>query len=153
MSPATVSLLVGALASHGLGEQRLSGLAALELDSRHLRASARWDGAHKVESGAGWIASGSLMWKMGALGLGGSFVHRDGGTWSKDTVWVEPGAAIGPVEVTLRASVAGDTERERGAAVRIDLGRRVQWQALAMRHHAGQIGYTSALAVRLGGQR
>jgi hypothetical protein len=149
-SAADVSLLAGPLSSAGLGEQRLSGAVAVEAVSGPFEVALRYDSARKVESGAGWIGTASAAVTLGPARLGGAFVHRDGGVWSKDTFWLEPGAQAGPVTLTLRAAVAGQTEREYGARMRLDLHPRMGAEFQALRHHDGQFGKTAFLFLRVG---
>jgi hypothetical protein len=147
---ADVSLLAGPLSSDGLGEQRFSGAVAVEVSHGPFDVALRYDSARKIESGAGWIGSVHGAVEVGALRLGGAFVHRDGGVWAKDTFWLEPGAQAGPVTVTLRAAVAGQTEREYGARVRLDADRRLGAEVQVLRHHDGQFGKTAFLFFRVG---
>jgi hypothetical protein len=149
-SAADVSLLAGPLSSGGLGEQPLSGAVAVEAVSGPFEIALRYDSARKIESGAGWIGTASAAVAVGWARLGGAFVHRNGGAWSKDTLWLEPGAQAGPVTVTLRAAVAGQTEREYGARMRLDLHPRMGAEFQALRHHDGQVGVTALLFVRVG---
>lgn len=153
MSAANIAIFVGALASQGLGEQKVSPLAGLELDSRSVRLEARFDASHKVESGKGWIGSATATGKYNALRLGAAVVHRDGGVWQKDTLWIEPGFQVGPAELSYRQSVYGATEREQGVRLRLELGRWAQGEAQAIRHHQGDVGFTAALMFRVGGER
>jgi hypothetical protein len=149
-SAADVSVLAGPLSSAGLGEQRLSGAVAVEAVSGPFEVALRYDSARKVESGAGWIGTASASVTLGPARLGGAFVHRDGGAWSKDTFWLEPGAQAGPLTLTLRAAVAGQTEREYGARMRVDLHPRMGAEFQALRHHDGQYGKTAFLFLRVG---
>jgi hypothetical protein len=145
-----VSLLAGPLSSSGLGEQRLSGAVAVEVYSGPFEVSLRYDSARKIESGDGWIGTAAGAVSFGPARLGGAYVHRDGGLWTKDTFWLEPGAQVGAVTVTLRAAVAGQTEREYGARVRVDLSSHVGAEAQLLRHHDGQLGKTAFLFLRIG---
>ncbi len=148
MIAAAASLFIGALASQGLGEQRVSGLAALEAGVSRVHVSARFDSSRKVESGRGWIGTAEVQGRAGALRLGVAAVHREAGTWSKRTLWAEPGVAWGPVEVALRGAVAGDTAGERGGRVRLTWGR-LRYEGQVLRHHGGAWGRTSALMLAL----
>jgi hypothetical protein len=149
VSAVTTSLLIGALASQGLGEQRGSAVAQVRLDGARWTVGVRYDSARKIESGAGWIGTVDAGARLGVFRLGGALVHRDGGAWTKRTWWAEPGVSAGPLEVTVRAAVAGQTEREIGVRLRLDVGRYVQMEGLALRHHDGAWGMTMAASFRL----
>jgi hypothetical protein len=84
--------LVGLMASGGLGEGKLAPYIEQRANVWPFRLSAQGELSHKVESGRGYRLGADAEW-FGPVVLSASFRHRDGGDWTKHSLWL--GAGIG----------------------------------------------------------
>lgn len=143
-------VLVGMSTTRGLGETTPAPEIRSELAAGPLYAEALWSGAHKIESGSGWLARGAVEVRLGPLGLGAAYSYRDGGTWTKSYPWAR--ASLGNASVRLIVEHAlGGYNRESKAELR-SYARRghfvVGFGAFAERHLQGT-GYGANVLVGL----
>jgi hypothetical protein len=92
----TILLLGGGAVANNLGENP-GPVARLIVDGRWWEAETRWDGSSKTNVAlayrGGWIASQRVDAILGPVLIGGEYIRRNGGIWSKDSEWVRVGYA------------------------------------------------------------
>jgi hypothetical protein len=88
------ALGLGLVLSSGMGEQPASFGSFLRCGET-VRVQAFGDTSNKIESGAGWIAGADVDVRFGHFLIGAGYHHRNGGPWTKDSVWGRAGLAFG----------------------------------------------------------
>mgnify|MGYP001564820821 CR=1 FL=1 len=148
LAEAVVTL--GLLASSGLGELAPAPSAGVRImsRSRDVRLVLRWDGADKIESGAGWTLAADAdvgVWR--GLYVGAGYHHRDGGPWVKRSAWLRAGWAHrrrAELSIARDMSTANRVLRLEGSG-RIESGR------LSLRSTVGVASYLDGHGERRAG--
>lgn len=143
-------VILGLLASSGMGERAPAPSAGLRILSRtrDARLVLHWDGADKVESGAGWLVSADAdvsVWR--GLYVGAGYHHRDGGPWTKRSAWLRAGWAH---RRRLEVSVARDMSTAN-RVLRIEGAGRLEAGRLSLRTAIGAASYLDGHGARRGG--
>lgn len=144
------SLLIGGMASRGLGEQPLAPYVEARLDSGAWRFSGQGELSRKIDGG-GYRAGIDLERSFGPVVLTGAYRHRNGGSWTKRGAWGGIGAGSRDVRLMLRQEIGGN--QTRSATLTLARGP-MEWQAAAYQYRPTfggerQYGATALLALRL----
>jgi hypothetical protein len=87
-----VVVMMGVTSSGGLGESRVAPDFAIGADLSRVHLTAFASPSNKIESGGGWVAGSDADVRLGRGALAGiGFHRRNGGTWTKDSLWVRAG--------------------------------------------------------------
>ena len=126
----TLLLLIGLSSSVGLGESSPGFMAQAVLQGQHRlgwEAVTSYDSADKY-AGAGWAFGQSVdaaVVDAGGVGVlvGADYRYRDGGTWSKQTMWLRGGIVWTHYPHSLRAvarATAYATDDTRSTALQAE---------------------------------
>ncbi len=138
-------ILMGVITSMGMGEGKYSPSLEVRARSEHFELAGRFDLSSKVESRMGWIGSIRSTYTISFLRLGMAAIHRDGGLWTKNSLWGEVGVGIWKGAIDGRIALLGDTNKELGVRVRIPIGNHLEWEGQILSHSTG-IGKTTSLS-------
>lgn len=141
---ASAAILAGTSSSHNMGETGAAPMLVAEARLGAFGGEVQFVASHKVETGDGWAARGSLDYWEGPLSVGLGYTRRETRAWHKDVLWAR--ASVEHGKLRLVAQVAPTSDRmEAQVEARLTLAHK--WLRLEPRAWVG----THTVAEELGG--
>jgi hypothetical protein len=111
----SATLLAGADYTRGVGEEDRPNLAlAADARTRWIGAEALYVAAPKLESGAGYLATGAVeVYAPWTLSAGARYSYRDGGSWTKQTWWARVGIGGESARLIFERALNGYNEESK----------------------------------------
>lgn len=148
------SVLLGATYSTGLGEKPWAPYAEMRVSRGGWRVAGQGELSQKLPGG-GYRLGLDLERQVGPMVVLAAYRHRDGGAWTKRTLWGGLGVGVGDVRLVVRRELPLREDGNETTSATLTLARGpVEWQGAAYSYrptYGGprELGATVLLALRL----